>query len=261
MPNPTFTIVTPVLNGRDHLGMYIFSLLKQTCEDWEAIIVDDGSTDGTINALKCLTTDPRFRVVENTLPKSISSPYQARNVGLRLARGNFVCFLDIDDRWLPNNLMNHLYQFKQRPELTLHFTSYIRAPYGDIKKALVRHPLPLFTPKQWSAVANPIPMLASCIRRSALSDIKFRPLYHEDYIFWYQVIGRLHVRQILCTLEPFSIYSVNPKSLSGDKKQSILWLWRCYRSFGYSIALATVAIALRAVTQLYILVSDRLYKY
>ena len=86
------SIITPVFNGCHVLADAVNSVAAQTCGDWEWIIVNDGSTDGTAAYLDALT-DPRIRVVHQA-NAGVSS---ARNVGLTMARGGFVTFLDADD--------------------------------------------------------------------------------------------------------------------------------------------------------------------
>ena len=89
---PKISIVTPVYNGEAFLLQAIASVLDQTCEDWEWIIVNDGSTDGTKPLLDGLG-DPRITVLhqQNT---GVSA---ARNAGLAAARGDSITFLDADD--------------------------------------------------------------------------------------------------------------------------------------------------------------------
>ena len=102
-----FSVVTPVLNGHDYVLRYVNCLKSQVHTHWEALIVDDGSSDGTINLLRDLTyNDSRFRLFINPLTKSHKGPYQARNYALSYLRGDFVCFLDIDDFWHPDRLIS-----------------------------------------------------------------------------------------------------------------------------------------------------------
>ena len=91
-----FSIITPVYNGRVFIEEYLNCLKNQDYPSWEAIIVDDLSTDDTFHALTRLTkTDPRFIVIKNTNAetKKIATPYQARNLALEKVRGKFIVFL------------------------------------------------------------------------------------------------------------------------------------------------------------------------
>ena len=94
MTPPLVSVIMPCLNGERHIQMAIDSVLVQTCDDFELIVVDNGSTDRTPEILRSVN-DPRLRVF--TLPERGVS--RARNLGLREARGTFIAFLDSDDTW------------------------------------------------------------------------------------------------------------------------------------------------------------------
>ncbi len=92
--NPIVSVIMPCLNGERHIQKAIDSVLAQTFDDFELIVVDNGSTDRTPEILGSVN-DPRLRVL--TLPERGVS--RARNLGLREARGAFIAFLDSDDTW------------------------------------------------------------------------------------------------------------------------------------------------------------------
>jgi glycosyltransferase involved in cell wall biosynthesis len=75
-------------------------VLRQTRQDFEVIIVDDGSTDDTLSHVAAFTADPRIRIRE----QPNRGPSAARNAGIAIARGELVCMLDSDDLWLPEYL-------------------------------------------------------------------------------------------------------------------------------------------------------------
>ncbi len=96
-----FSIIIPVYNVELYLRECLDSVLAQTCGDWEAVCVDDGSTDGSAAILaEYAAQDSRFRIV--TQPNSGLSA--ARNTGLDHARGDYILFLDSDD-WLSHNAL------------------------------------------------------------------------------------------------------------------------------------------------------------
>lgn len=101
---PFVTIVIPLYNKQRTIARAIASIRAQTLQDFEVVIVDDGSTDGSVHELEACgaTTDPRFRCVRQTN----AGPGAARNVGARLARGRCIAFLDADDEWLPEHLQH-----------------------------------------------------------------------------------------------------------------------------------------------------------
>ena len=97
---PFFTVVIPTHNRSNLLKRAVKSVLAQTLENYEIIIVDDHSTDDTASAVKSFS-DLRIRYMINSLTKGASG---ARNVGIFSAKGKWVAFLDDDDVWFPKKL-------------------------------------------------------------------------------------------------------------------------------------------------------------
>jgi glycosyltransferase involved in cell wall biosynthesis len=97
---PSISVVIPTYNRRALLLEAVDSVRAQTFADWELIVADDGSTDGSGDAVEALH-DPRIRVLR--LPR-VGRAAVARNAGVGAARGEWVAFLDSDDRWEPHKL-------------------------------------------------------------------------------------------------------------------------------------------------------------
>ena len=94
MPVPFLSVIIPVYNAHPYLRECLDSLRKQTLRDWEAILVDDGSTDGSDEVMHYFADlDRRFRCIW----QANSGPSAARNRGLWEAQGKYVAFLDCDD--------------------------------------------------------------------------------------------------------------------------------------------------------------------
>src|SRR5262249_11974036 len=96
LPNadPTVSVVMPVYNTEAYLTDSIDSIVGQTFPDWELICVDDGSSDGSLEILRCYErADSRVRVIT----RSHSGNYRARNAGMALARGRYIAAMDSDD--------------------------------------------------------------------------------------------------------------------------------------------------------------------
>jgi glycosyltransferase involved in cell wall biosynthesis len=98
------SIVIPTLNRRRLLGMTLQSVLAQRGVDFEVIVVDDGSTDDTLQFLDGLR-DERLRVIRNERAGGVS---RARNRGIAAARGQWIAFCDDDDLWAPDKLSSQL---------------------------------------------------------------------------------------------------------------------------------------------------------
>lgn len=97
---PDVSVVIPTFNRRALLLEAVESVRTQTFTDWELVVADDGSTDGSAESVEALG-DPRIRVLR--LPR-VGRAAVARNTGVRAARGEWVAFLDSDDVWEPRKL-------------------------------------------------------------------------------------------------------------------------------------------------------------
>ncbi|MFC3168043.1 glycosyltransferase family 2 protein [Paracoccus fontiphilus] len=96
---PQFSIIIPAYNRIDQIGRAIASCLAQTCPDFEIIVVDDGSRDGTPDLVEAME-DARIRCIR----QANAGASAARNAGARAARGSHLAFLDSDDEFLPSKL-------------------------------------------------------------------------------------------------------------------------------------------------------------
>lgn len=96
---PLFSIVIPAYNAQRFLPLTLESIFRQTVQDYEIVVVNDGSTDGTLEMLQGIS-DPRLRIIT----QENGGECAARNRGIKEARGKHVAFLDADDAWRPNHL-------------------------------------------------------------------------------------------------------------------------------------------------------------
>ncbi|OYU27327.1 MAG: hypothetical protein CFE41_11655 [Burkholderiales bacterium PBB2] len=110
---PVVSVVMPVFNGAAFLAQAIDSVLAQTFENFELLVIDDGSSDESA-AIAEAYTDPRLKLLRNDGNKGLPL---TRNRGVELARGEFVAFLDSDDIALPQRLERQLAYFKEHPAL------------------------------------------------------------------------------------------------------------------------------------------------
>jgi len=119
--HPLVSVITPTYNRAEYLSDAVQSVLNQTHSHLEYFIIDDGSTDDTAQILQPYLRDNRVRYY--TQPHRGQSA--ARNTGLHLSRGEYVCFLDSDDIWEPDKLESELALFSRHPDVDI--------IYGDIR--------------------------------------------------------------------------------------------------------------------------------
>jgi O-antigen biosynthesis protein len=105
--SPQVTVVIPAFNRAQAVRRAIASVLAQTCQDFEVIVVDDGSTDGIADSVSAFR-DRRITLIRHERNRGGGA---ARNTGIRAGSARFVAFLDSDDEWLPTKLERQLEVF------------------------------------------------------------------------------------------------------------------------------------------------------
>lgn len=153
---PTVSVIIPTYNRAALLIEALNSVLAQTLQDFEILIVDDGSTDDTQVRLVSYLTDSRIRSIR----QDNGGPAKARNRGIEESRGEFIALLDSDDLWLPEKLDKQVAFLRAHPEIGLVYTDVIWIEADG-------------------SVANPQPIKAK--RRF--------PTYYEDLMFENVIYG------------------------------------------------------------------------
>ena len=108
--------IVPVFNGERYIQQALESIHQQTYRPLEIILVDDGSTDNTIGVVKRLEFSVQYIEQDNM------GPAAARNLGINLAKGDFVAFLDSDDLWHQEKLSKQMTRFQDDPDLDICIT-------------------------------------------------------------------------------------------------------------------------------------------
>lgn len=117
---PVFSVIIPVYNKQAYIKAMLESCLSQSFSNFEVIIVNDGSTDGSLEVIKQFVDDRiRLYTTEN---QGIS---KARNFAISVAAGELIAFLDADDVWMPNHLEDLYSLYKSFPEAGLFCTKYL----------------------------------------------------------------------------------------------------------------------------------------
>ena len=211
MGQPQVSVVIPVWNGERHLKQAIESILAQDCLNFELIIIDDGSTDGSRRIAASFSHDKRvvIRTQEN------AGVVSARNLGLQVAEGEFVAFLDADDIAKPDRLSKQVAYLQANPEVAVvgsHIT-YFSDEAGELRTQEF--------PSNPGQVAmalengNPLAQPAVMLRKSmAMAAGGYRAAFKlgaEDYDLWL----RLSEMHPLANLpEVLTLYRIHPDSLT-----------------------------------------------
>jgi glycosyltransferase involved in cell wall biosynthesis len=136
---PLVSVIMPVFNTQPYVGEAIESVIAQTYDNWELIVVDDGSTDASSNIVLPFVEagKSRIRLVGHE-DGGNHGANASRNRGLEFANGEYIAYLDSDDKWLPDKLENQLWLVSQYPDVSLFVgaTSYWH-PDGSVPDRVV----------------------------------------------------------------------------------------------------------------------------
>jgi glycosyltransferase involved in cell wall biosynthesis len=228
---PTFTVVLPVYNGERTVADAIRSVVGQTRADFELIVVNDGSTDGTAQRVRELEQDSRIIVVHQE-NRGLAA---TRNAGIERARGRYVSFLDDDDLFLPGYLEAMGRALDETPGAAFadcpHWrldddTGRFRPPIRSGPLVLPTEPLELFR----LLLEKNIVSARATVRRSVLEDVgSFNPALRaaEDYELWLRLAARGHYG--VHVPESFVVSRLRDESLSANERLMVEHVHRVLR--------------------------------
>ncbi|WP_312943379.1 glycosyltransferase family 2 protein [Stutzerimonas kunmingensis] len=218
------SIVMPLYNAEPYFKASVASVLAQSYKDWELLVVDDCSTDGSgKQALEFSLIDSRIKYFRNPTNSGVAA---SRNVALEIASGRFITFLDSDDQWEFDKLERQV-DFTISQSLSITYCSYAR--FSESGKLLgVVNPRRKVYYKDM-LFRNHIGLLTAMYDRRKLPILKFRAVGHEDYIFWLEALGSAHAAECVPSNRPLAKYLVRKSSLSGNKLKAAKWQWINYR--------------------------------
>ncbi len=162
----TVSVVIPVYNAARFLADTLTSVVGQTYTDYEVLLVDDGSTDdsGVICQRYARTYPDRIRL----LRKPNGGPASARNLGIRMAKGQYIAFLDADDLWLPRKLEKQVAYLEAQPaDVGLVYTRAVKFDDEGVWKLPVCYQKPAVAGwVYWDLLrCNPIPSPSALVRK------------------------------------------------------------------------------------------------
>ena len=221
------SIVMPCYNGAKFISETINSVQAQTYQDWELLVIDDGSTDDSkLIVREYSENDSRIILITQENAGSAA----ARNNGIRHAKGQYIALLDSDDIWFPE-FLNHQIEFMKRKGAVCVCSTYglIDENSNDILKPV--NAKPIITAKDMESIGN-IGCLVGLYDRS-----KYGKIYlHEelkslldDYAYWIDVVNLEGVAY--GNPELLAKYRLRKNSLTGKKSKLIKVHYRFYRHY------------------------------
>lgn len=220
---PLVSIVTPIYDCEKFIALTIESIVDQTFQNWELIIVDDCSKDSSLNIVQSYADrDHRIRVLR--LEKN-SGAAVARNTAIEAARGRYIAFLDSDDTWLPYKLERQL-SFMEKFSVAFCYSSYHKVNEKGDSLGIAEVP-----PKidYYGLLKSPrIGCLTAIYDTRDLGKV-YMPLIRkrQDFGLWLRIVKKVGFAYGI--QEPLATYLVRSNSISANKSSAAKYTWRLYR--------------------------------
>ncbi|MBU9712945.1 glycosyltransferase family 2 protein [Evansella tamaricis] len=218
------SIITPAYNSEKFISDTIESVINQTHRNWEMIIVDDYSTDGTVDIInKYQSSDSRIKLIQL---EQNSGPAIARNTAIQHAKGRYLAFLDSDDQWLSEKLEKQI-RFMKDKQIAFSFSNYFLLneegeEIGSIDDA------PQIVSYQQLLKHNMIGCLTVMIDKNRTGEVKMMDIRsRQDYVLWLSLCKRGF--QAFGIQEKLAKYRVVENSLSSNKIKMAKQNWKVYR--------------------------------
>lgn len=223
MNAPLVSIVTPLHNAGAFISETIQSVQNQTYRDWEMIIVDDGSTDNSIDIVQSfIAEDPRIRLIPLYINAGAAV---ARNKAIEEARGRYIAFLDSDDRWFPVKLERQL-AFMQAYDHPFTYAAYEKTDESGQRLESIGVPAKVRY-KDLLKVCS-IGCLTAMYDTHYFGKI-YMPLIRkrQDLGLWLRLLKMTEYAHGLD--EILAQYRVRTDSISSNKMSAAKFTWRLYR--------------------------------
>ena len=235
MSRPLVTVIMPSYNAERYIAESIESVLAQTVENWELIIVDDASIDGTLDiVVEFQRRDPRIRLVAEDTNRG---PAHARNRGLEQARGDLIAFIDSDDVWFPEKTAKQVTAI-EHCQADISYTGYKRRREGAQDGTVVA--VPAHASYQSMLRRNIIGCSTAMVRRSTCGRLRMPSIKRrQDHGYWLALL-RDGWRTTVGVVEPLVWYRVHHGSLSANKLVAAKYSWKLLREvehFGFTKSL------------------------
>ncbi len=186
---PRFSIIIPLYNKAPYVRKALESVLSQANNDWECIVINDGSSDNSLEVVKNFVDEIKiYDFSFQILNQPNSGVATARNNGVALSHGKFVCFLDADDWWEPNFLEEMDKLIKEYPDAGIYTSNYIYYKPGkthvalDLPRGYMNYPEAYL-----QSTAMPVWTGAACMSHKVFDEMGGFPFgikLGEDFLLW-----------------------------------------------------------------------------
>jgi glycosyltransferase involved in cell wall biosynthesis len=224
---PKVSVIMPVYNVEAFVGDAVRSVLRQSLDDFELLIIDDVSPDGSIEICESFA-DPRIRILRHTVNRGLAG---ARNTGIRHAFGDYLAFIDSDDFWHSEKLAQHVGHLDANPDIGVSFSRSAFVDAGGVPTHCYQMPRLRDISAGYYLCRNPIGNgSAPVIRREVFDAIRFKSDLHgaEETCYFDETLRRSEdiecwIRIVLTTdwvveglPEALTYYRLNAGGLSAN---------------------------------------------
>ncbi len=218
------SIITPLYNSQNFIESTIKSVISQTYQDWEMIIIDDCSKDaGPAIVAKYAKNDKRINLIK--LKKNCGGAV-ARNRAIKEAKGKYIAFLDSDDLWQPEKLEKQI-KFMEENNYDFTYTWYEKM---DEEENLLNEVVRSKDKVDYKELlkSNQIGCLAAMYNQDKLGKV-YMPLIRkrQDYALWLQILKK--TKYGYCLKENLAQYRIVEGSISSNKLNLIKFNWKLFR--------------------------------
>jgi teichuronic acid biosynthesis glycosyltransferase TuaG len=222
---PVFSIVMPTFNSQEFVRVAVDSVIRQSISSWELLVVDDASSDETMEILQAIAREePRVKVFRRD---ANGGPARARNFAIAASCGRYIAFLDSDDFWREDKLQHQLQVF-ERTGTPLAFSAYEKVDESGARTGRVVSVPEVVTYRQLLGAT----VIATCtaaydtqrVGRVLMPDI----LKRQDFGLWLRILRS--GGEARATNEPLAYLRKRPGSVSSNKLSAASYVWRVYRT-------------------------------
>ena len=219
------SIVIPVYNAECYISDTNENILQQTYKNYEIILVDDKSTDNSLEIIRKYTCD-NIVVIELSENKG---PAIARNIGVKAAKGRYICFQDADDLWNKQKLEKQI-KFMKENDCAFSYTAFQYAnEFGEKKNRILRVPF-ILTYKQALKYCRILTISTMFdLRKITKEEIEMPNIKCEDMATWWKILRKGYIAYGLN--ESLVYYRRTANTLTSNKLVSSINRWKLYRKY------------------------------
>ncbi|MCS0534317.1 MULTISPECIES: glycosyltransferase family 2 protein [Citrobacter] len=214
------SIIMPAFNASPYIYESISSVLQQSYQDWHLYVIDDASTDNTVQIVSSFN-DSRITLIRL---KTNSGVARARNIGIESCKGQYIAFLDSDDFWESNKLSLQVPLLEKGYDVVCsNYVIFIHDPKNIVGTRYCPSKISYSRMLRGNCIGN----LTGIYNQKKLEKCLQKECGHEDYLMWLELLRRSG--SAVCIQQVLARYRVGDNSLSANKLKAACWQWNIYR--------------------------------